>query len=76
MATRILHGIKFFEQFLRVTTNEPFLWSLDEIGLTIYEKMTFKVKVYGRQTNDRRTPDEKWSQKLTMSLCDSRAKKT
>jgi hypothetical protein len=25
MATRILHGIKFFEQFLRVTTNEPFL---------------------------------------------------
>jgi hypothetical protein len=27
--------------------------------------MLFKVKVYGR------TPDEKQSQKLTMSLCDS-----
>jgi hypothetical protein len=41
---------------------------LDEIGLMVYEEMSFKVKVYGR------TPDEKRSQKLTMSLCDRRAK--
>jgi hypothetical protein len=32
--------------------------------LAIYEEMLFKVKVYGR------TPDEKPSQKLNMSLCD------
>jgi hypothetical protein len=38
---------------------------LDEIGLAVYEEMSFKVKVYGP------TPDEKQSQKLTMSLCDS-----
>jgi hypothetical protein len=37
---------------------------LDEIGLVVYEEMSFKVKVYGR------TPDEKRSQKLTLSLCD------
>jgi succinylarginine dihydrolase len=33
---------------------------LDEIGLVVYEEMSFKVKVYGR------TPDEKRSQKLKM----------
>jgi hypothetical protein len=48
MATRVLHGIKFFEQFLKLTTKETFLWSLDEIGLAVYEEMSFKVKVYGR----------------------------
>jgi hypothetical protein len=37
---------------------------LDEIGLVVYEEMSFKVKVYGRTT------DEKRSQKLTLSLCD------
>jgi hypothetical protein len=47
MATRVLHGIKFFEQFLRVTTKGPFLLSLDEIGSAVYEEMLFKVKVYG-----------------------------
>jgi hypothetical protein len=31
---------------------------LDEIGLVVYEEMSFKVKVYGR-TTDGRTPDEK-----------------
>jgi hypothetical protein len=75
MATRVLHGIKFFEQFLKVTTKGTFLWSLDEIGLVVYEEMSFKVKVYGRTTDDGRTdagrtPDEKRSQKLTLSLCD------
>jgi hypothetical protein len=74
MATRVLHGIKFFENFLKVTTNGPFLWSLREIGLAIYEEMSLKVKVYGRRTDDGRTLDEKWSQKLTMSLCDRWAK--
>jgi hypothetical protein len=34
----------------------------------VYEEMSFKVKVYGR--TDGRTPDEKRSQKLTLSLCD------
>jgi hypothetical protein len=57
-------GIKFFEQFLKLTTKGTFLWSLDEICLAVYEEMSFKVKVYGRK------PDEKRSQKLTMSLCD------
>jgi hypothetical protein len=69
MATRVLHGIKFFEQFLKVTIKGTFLWSLDEIGLVVYEEMSFKVKVYGRM------PDEKRSQKLTLSLCDRWAKK-
>jgi hypothetical protein len=32
MATRVLHGIKFFEQFLKLTTKGTFLLSLDEIG--------------------------------------------
>jgi hypothetical protein len=31
---------------------------LDEIGLVVYEEMSFKVKVYGRRT-DGRTLDEK-----------------
>jgi hypothetical protein len=53
MATRVLHGIKFFEQFLKVTTKGTFLRSLDEIGLVVYEEMSFKVKVYGG------TPDKK-----------------
>jgi hypothetical protein len=69
MATRVLLGIKFFEQFLKLTTKGTFLWSLDEIGLVVYEEMLFKVKVYGR-------PDEKRSQKLTMSFCDRWAKKS
>jgi hypothetical protein len=55
MATRVLHGIKFFEQFLKVTTKGTFLWSLDEIGLVVYEEMSFKVKVYGRTPDGRRT---------------------
>jgi hypothetical protein len=54
MATRVLHGIKFFEQFLKVTTKGTFLWSLDEIGLVVYEEMSFKVKVYGRTPDGRR----------------------
>jgi hypothetical protein len=54
MATRVLHGIKFFEQFSKVTTKGTFLCCLDEIGLVVYEKMSFKVKVYGRRTNDGR----------------------
>jgi hypothetical protein len=37
---------------------------LDEIGLVVYEEMSFKVKVYGQ------TLDEKQSQKLILSLCD------
>jgi hypothetical protein len=49
-----------WNQYLEVTTKG----SMDEIGYAVYEEMTFKVKVYGR------TPDEKRSQKLTMSLCD------
>jgi hypothetical protein len=32
MTTGVLHGIKFFEQFLNVTTKGTFLLSLDEIG--------------------------------------------
>jgi hypothetical protein len=36
---------------------------LDEIGLAVYEEMSFKVKVYGR------TLDKKRSQKLTSSPC-------
>jgi hypothetical protein len=50
MATRVLHRIKFFEKCL--TTKGTFLWSLDEIGLAVYE-MLFKVKVYGRMNKKR-----------------------
>ncbi len=53
MATRVLHGIQFFEQFSKGTTQETFLGSLDEIGLAVYEKMSFKLKVYGRTTDGR-----------------------
>jgi hypothetical protein len=43
---------------------------LDESGVAVYEEISFIiVKVYG-WTDDGRTPDEKRSQKLTMSLCD------
>jgi hypothetical protein len=73
MATIVLIGIIFFEQFLKLTTKGTFLWSLDKIGLAVYEEMSFEVKVYGR-TDEWQTPDEKWSQKLTMSLCDRWAK--
>jgi hypothetical protein len=38
-----------------------------EIGKVVYEDMSFKVKVYG-QTDDGWMPDERRSQKLTMSL--------
>jgi hypothetical protein len=38
-----------------VTTKGTFLWSLDEIGLVVYEEMSFKVKVYGRTTDGRTT---------------------
>jgi hypothetical protein len=31
-ATRVLHGIKFFEHFLKLSTKGTFLGSLDEIG--------------------------------------------
>jgi hypothetical protein len=51
MATRVLHGIIFFELFLKVTTKGTFLWSLGVIGLAVYEEMSFKVKVYGRTTD-------------------------
>jgi hypothetical protein len=64
LATRVLLGIKFFEQLLKLTTKGTFEWSLDEIGSALYEEMSFQVKVYGR------TMDGKRSQKLTMSLCD------
>jgi hypothetical protein len=30
---------------------------LVEIGLVVYEKMSFKVKVYGRRTDNGRKPD-------------------
>jgi hypothetical protein len=42
---------------------------LDEIGLAVYEEMSLKVKVYG-WTEVSRMPEEKQSQKFTMSLCD------
>jgi hypothetical protein len=69
MATRVLHGIKFFEQMFKVTTKGTFLWSLDEIGLVVYEEIWFKVNFTAGWM-----PDEKRSQKLTMSLCDRWAK--
>jgi hypothetical protein len=31
---------------------------LDEIGLGVYEEMSFKVKVYGRRTDGRRTDSD------------------
>jgi hypothetical protein len=46
MATRVLLRIKFFEQFSKMTNKGTFLLSLDEIGLAVYEEMSFKVKVY------------------------------
>jgi hypothetical protein len=30
-----VYGIEFFEQYLKVTTKGPFLWSLDKIGLAV-----------------------------------------
>jgi hypothetical protein len=41
MATRVLLGMKFFEQFLKLITKG----TLDEIGSAVYEEMSFKVKV-------------------------------
>jgi hypothetical protein len=46
MAARVLYEIKLFERFLKVTTEGTFLWSLDVIGIVVYEEMSFKVKVY------------------------------
>jgi hypothetical protein len=51
MTTRVLHGIEFFEQVSKVTTKGTFLFSLDEIGLVVFEEMSFKVNVYGRRTD-------------------------
>jgi hypothetical protein len=48
MATRILHGINFFEHFLKMTTKGTFILSLNEKGSLDYEAMLFKVKVNGR----------------------------
>jgi hypothetical protein len=48
MATRVMHGIKVFEQFLKMTTKGTFLWSLDETG-GLWGSVV-KVKVYGRRT--------------------------
>jgi hypothetical protein len=73
MATRVLHGIEFFERFLKLTTKVTFLWSLDEICSVVYEEMLFKVKVYQRITDG--LTDKKQSQKLIMPLCDRWAKK-
>jgi hypothetical protein len=42
---------------------------VDETSLVVNEEVLLKEKVYGRTDNDR-TPDEKRSQKLTMSLCE------
>jgi hypothetical protein len=55
MAFRVLH-----------CTQGTILWSFDEIGLAVYEEMSFKVKVYG--------PTDA-GQKLIMSLCDRWANK-
>jgi hypothetical protein len=51
MTIRVLHGIKFFEQFLKVTTKGTFLCSLDEIGSVVHEEMLFKVRVYRTNCN-------------------------
>jgi hypothetical protein len=40
-----------------VTTKETFQESLDEIGLVVYEEMSFKVNVYER-TDARRTKSD------------------
>jgi hypothetical protein len=53
MATRVLPRIKFFQQFLKMTTKGIFLGSLDQIGLAVNEEMLFKVKV-NRWTDARR----------------------
>jgi hypothetical protein len=50
MATRVLLGTKFFEQFLKLNTKGIFMRSLDKIGLAVYEEMSIKLKVYGRRT--------------------------
>ena len=39
MATRVLDGIKFCEQFLKKTSQGTFLPSLVQIGPAIWEKM-------------------------------------
>jgi hypothetical protein len=44
-----------------VTTKGTFLCSLDEIGLVVYEEMSFKVKVYGRTEGRRTKSDHKSS---------------
>jgi hypothetical protein len=49
-----------------LTTKGTFLWSLDEIGSAVYEEMFM----------DGRSPNEKGSQKLTMSLCERWATKS
>jgi hypothetical protein len=45
--------IKFIQGRLKVTTKGTFL-SLDEIGVVVYEEMSFKVKVYSFRTDGRK----------------------
>jgi hypothetical protein len=50
--TRVLHEIKFVEQFLKMTTKGTFLWSFGEIGSAVYEELSYKMNVYGSGTED------------------------
>ena len=45
MATRVLHGIHFFEQIWKGTTQGTSLWSFIKIGQVVKEKMSFKAIV-------------------------------
>jgi hypothetical protein len=57
-----------------VTTKGTFLWSLDEIGLvvlTIYEEMSFKLKVYGRMDAGRRwtkSDHKRWAKNIIFTV--------
>jgi hypothetical protein len=43
MATRLLHGMKFFEQLWKPFTQGSILPSLVEIGLVVFHKKIFQV---------------------------------
>ena len=58
MATRVFDGIKFCEQFLKTTSQGPFLPSLVQIGPAVQEELMFKELL---TTHDgRRTTDTQW----------------
>ena len=61
MATRVLHGMEFFEQLQKWTTQRSFLPSLVRIYSVVYGEMSFKVIVNRRQRLQTVTDHNRWA---------------